>query len=72
MKLEELLDALTEQNLHTERVVVEAIASGRADFMERACEIWEEHLALGYLSEENDKRRRKLDIDIYKHNYGGE
>lgn len=59
-KMKDFLDKLTDNNWHTERLVVEAIMSGRADVMSGACDVWRDHMDKGYLTTENQKKREEL------------
>lgn len=49
MTVKEWLDKLTDENWHTERMVVEAIIDGREDVMAKARLIWEGHNIYGYM-----------------------
>ena len=60
MTVLELLDKLTDDNLHTERVLVEAIIDGRSDLIRGACEVCIDHLDKGYMTDENLQRRTEI------------
>lgn len=49
MTVKQFLDYLTDNNWHTERMVVEAIIDGREDVMAKARLIWEGHNIYGYM-----------------------
>ncbi len=49
MTVEQFLDHLTDNNWHTERMVVEAIIDGRDDIMSKARLIWAGHNIYGYM-----------------------
>lgn len=49
MTVKEWLDKMTNENWHTERMVVEAIIDGREDVMAKARLIWEGHNIYGYM-----------------------
>ena len=48
-KVSEFLDELTDWNMHTERVVVEAIIDGRTELIRRAMLVWLMHVELGHM-----------------------
>lgn len=63
MTVKQFLDYLTDINYHTERCVIETIIDGRVDLMKLACEVWDDHLAKGYLTDKNmDKRKKVYDM----------
>lgn len=49
MTVSQFLDMLTNENWHTERMVIEAIIDGREDVMAKARLIWEGHNIYGYM-----------------------
>lgn len=48
-KVSEFLDELTDWNLHSERVIVEAIIDGRENLIRRAVLVWLMHMELGHM-----------------------
>lgn len=60
MTVLELLDKLTDDNLHTERALVEAIIDGRSDLIRGACEVCIDHLDKGYMTDENLQKRTEI------------
>lgn len=60
MTVLEFLDKLTDDNLHTERVLVEAIIDGRSDLIRGACEVCIDHLDKGYMTDENLQKRTEI------------
>lgn len=56
----ELLEKLTDDNLHTERVLIEAIIDGREHLIEEACEVCIDHLDKGYMTDENLQKRTEI------------
>ena len=63
MTVKQFLDYLTDINYHTERCVIEAIIDGRVGLMKLACEVWDDHLDKGYLTDKNmDKRKKVYDM----------
>ena len=48
-KVSEFLDELTDWNMHTERVVVEAIIDGRTELIRRAMLVCLMHIELGHM-----------------------
>lgn len=60
MKVKDWLDALTDENWHTERCVVEAILDGRESIIRRAMLIWLAHMEIGYMPTELCKLREQL------------
>lgn len=57
MTVKEFLDYLTDNNWHTERVLVETIIDGRDDLINRACRVRLQHSKDGHLTEENGNER---------------
>ena len=55
--LSDFLDYLTASNRHSERCVVEAIISGRADLVSRAMLVYLKHDEDGYLTPANGEER---------------
>lgn len=66
MTVKQLLDYLTDINYHTERCVIETIIDGRLDLMEKACEVWQDHIKKGYLTDENGKKREEIYKELEK------
>jgi hypothetical protein len=60
MTVAQWLDKLTDENWHTERMVVEAIISGRESAMAKARMIWLGHDVYGYMPNELCELRAKL------------
>lgn len=60
MTVKEWLDKLTDENWHTERVLVETIIDGRDDLINRACKVRLQHSKDGHLTDENYKERRAI------------
>ena len=60
MTIKQWLDMLTNENWHTERMVIEAIIDGREDIMNKARLIWEGHNIYGYMPNELCDLRNKL------------
>lgn len=60
MTVLEFLDKLTDDNLHTERMLVEAIIDGRSDLIRGACEVCIDHLDKGYMTDENLQKRTEI------------
>ena len=60
MTVLEFLDKLTDDNFHTERVLVEAIIDGRSDLIRGACEVCIDHLDKGYMTDENLQKRTEI------------
>ena len=58
--IEQWLDELTDMNMHTERVVVEALLDGRESIIRRAMLIWLYHMDLGHMPTELCKLRSEL------------
>lgn len=58
--IEQWLDELTDENMHTERVVVEALLDGRESIIRRAMLIWLYHMDLGHMPMELGKLRSEL------------
>ena len=48
-KVSEFLDELTDWNMHTERVIVEAIMSGDEELIRKAVLVWLLHMELGHM-----------------------
>ena len=60
MTVAQFLDKLTDDNWHTERMVVEAIIDGRESIMAKARLIWEGHNIYGYMPNELCDLRNEL------------
>ena len=58
--IEQWLEELTDENMHTERVVVEALLDGRESIIRRAMLIWLYHMDLGHMPMELSKLRSEL------------
>lgn len=63
-KVSELLDELTDWNMHTERVVVEAIIDGREDLIRRAMLVWLMHTELGHMPMGLAEIRKEISNEI--------
>lgn len=63
-KVSEFLDELTDWNMHTERVVVEAIIDGRTELMRRAMLVWLMHIELGHMPMELMEIRKEISDEI--------
>lgn len=63
-KVSEFLDELTDWNMHTERVIVEAIIDGRESLIRRAVLIWLMHMELGYMPMELAEVRKEITDEI--------
>lgn len=64
MTVKELLDNLTDENWHTERMVIEAIIDGRDGIMGEALLVWLGHRTYGYLPDELGSLRKKVYDEI--------
>lgn len=64
MTVKEWLDKMTNENWHTERMVIEAIIDGRESVMAKARLIWEGHNIYGYMPNELCDLRNKLYEEI--------
>lgn len=60
MTVKELLDRLTDENCHTERMVVEAILTEDDGLMTIANAIWQAHQAYGHMPHELGLLRKEL------------
>lgn len=60
MTVKDWLSALTNDNWHTERMVVEAIIDGGYDTMGEALMIWLGHRTYGYMPDELANLRNKV------------
>lgn len=60
MTVAQWLDMLTNENWHTERMVIEAIIDGRESVMDIARLIWLGHHVYGYMPNELCELRNKL------------
>lgn len=60
MTVKEWLDKLTDENLHNDRLVVEAIIDGRETIIERAMLIRHAHLLYGHMPQELIQLREQL------------
>ena len=58
--IEQWLEELTDDNMHTERVVVEALLDGRESIIRRAMLIWLAHMEIGHMPMELSELRSKL------------
>lgn len=58
--LEQFLDYLTDNNRHSERVLVEAIVAGREWVIGQACRVVLQHYKDGYLTDKNWERRQEI------------
>lgn len=60
MTVKEWLDKLTNDNWHTERMVIEAIIDGGYDTMKKAVVVWIGHMMYGYMPDELASLRNKI------------
>ena len=60
MTVSQFLDHLTDENWHTERMVIEAIIDGRESIMAQARLIWLGHSVYGYMPNELCELRNKV------------
>lgn len=60
MTVKDWLDKLTDDNWHTERMVIEAIIDGDYDAMGEAIVVWLGHRTYGYMPDELIKLRNKV------------
>lgn len=60
MTVKQFLDYLTNENWHTERVLVETIIDGRDDLINRACIVRLRHSLDGHLTENNEQERHDI------------
>lgn len=58
--IEQWLEELTDENMHTERVVVEALLDGRESIIRKAMLIWLAHMEIGHMPYELSKLRSEL------------
>ena len=66
MTVKDWLDKLTDDNWHTERMVVEAIIDGSSSTMGKALMVWLGHRTYGYMPDELASLRKKIYEDIEK------
>lgn len=66
MTVRQFLDKLTDDNWHTERMVVEAIIDGSNSAMGKALVVWLGHRTYGYMPDELYKLRNKIYEEIDK------
>ena len=66
MTVRQFLDKLTDENWHTERMVIEAIIDGGYDTMKKAIVVWMGHMAYGYMPDELTSLRKKIYEEIDK------
>ena len=66
MTVKEWLDKLTDDNWHTERMVIEAIIDGGYDTMKKAIVVWIGHTMYGYMPDELTSLRKKIYEEIDK------
>lgn len=66
MTVKEWLDKLTDDNWHTERMVIEAIIDGGYDTMKKAVVVWIGHMMYGYMPDELASLRKKIYEEIDK------
>lgn len=66
MTVKQFLDYLTNENWHTERVLVETIIDGRDDLIDRACKVRLQHSKDGHLTDENYKERKEIIQEMEK------
>ena len=63
-KVSEFLDELTDWNMHSERVIVEAIIDGRESLIRRAVLVWLMHMELGHMPMELAEVRKEITDEI--------
>lgn len=63
-KVSEFLDSLTDCNMHSERVVVEAIIDGREELIRRAMLVWLMHMELGHMPMGLAEIRKEINDEI--------
>ena len=63
-KLSEFLDELTDWNMHSERVVVEAIIDGRTELIRRAMLVCLMHIELGHMPMGLAEIRKEISNEI--------
>lgn len=63
-KVSEFLDELTDWNMHSERVVVEAIIDGRTELIRRAMLVWLMHIELGHMPMGLAEIRKEISNEI--------
>lgn len=66
MTVKDWLDKLTDDNWHTERMVIEAIIDGGYDTMKKAIVVWIGHMMYGYMPDELASLRKKIYEEIDK------
>ena len=66
MTVKDWLDKLTDDNWHTERMVIEAIIDGGYDTMKKAIVVWMGHMMYGYMPDELASLRKKIYEEIDK------
>ena len=57
----ELIEAYTNENYHTEALMIKAISQGRFVLLKDIAEIAIKQIEDGYLNEENYKKRREIE-----------
>ena len=60
MTVKDWLDKLTDDNWHTERMVIEAIIDGDYNTMKKAIVVWMGHMMHGYMPDELISLRKKI------------
>lgn len=63
-KVSEFLNELTDWNMHSERVVVEAIIDGRTELIRRAMLVCLMHIELGYMPMGLAEIRKEISNEI--------
>ena len=58
--IKQLLEDLTNENLHSDRVLIEAILSQDDELINRACKVRVKHSEDGYLTNDNMKERQDI------------
>lgn len=66
MTVKDWLDKLTDDNWHTERMVIEAIIDGDYNTMKKAIVVWIGHMMYGYMPDELTSLRKKIYEEIDK------
>lgn len=60
MTVKQWLDMLTNENWHTERMVIEAIIDGRQSIIDKAMWVWLGHRTYGHMPYELSELRNKI------------
>ena len=60
----ELIEAYTNENYHSEALMIKAISQGRFDLLKEIADIAIKHNEDGFLSEENYNKRYKIEKEL--------